>query len=321
MLKILANLGLVALMAFAGAAANAQAFPSKPIRVVVGFPPGGTTDVVLRILTERMRSELGQAVIIENKPGAGGAIATEFVKGAPADGYTLLFGGSSITMRPAIAKVNYDINKDFAPISEAVQLATFIVVRNEMPVRTVAELVSYLKANPGKLSYASVGTGSVTHFQTEQFKAVTQTDMVHVPYKGTAPALTDMLAGQLQVIVDSYATSGPFLQSGQLRALAVLLPRRSSVQPNIPTLEEAGVKGVDAVPWSGLMAPAGTPKAVIDQLNAALVTSLRDPAVQAKIRNVGGEPSGSTPDELGNRLRRETAKWGELARTIGIKPE
>lgn len=321
MFKTLAKLALPALLALAGITANAQAFPSKPIRVVVGFPPGGTTDVVLRILIDRMRTELGQPLIIENKAGAGGAIATEFVKNAPADGYTLLFGGSSITMRPAIAKVNYDIAKDFAPVSEVVQLATFIVVRNDMPVRTVPELVSYLKANPGKLSYASVGNGSVTHFQTEQFKAVTSTDMVHVPYKGTAPALTDMLAGQLQVIIDSYATSGPFLQNGQLRALAVLLPRRSSVQPTIPTLEEAGVKGVDAVPWSGLMAPAGTPKAVIDQLNAAVVTSLRDPAVQAKIRNVGGEPSGSTPEDLGNRLRRETVKWGDLARNIGLKPE
>lgn len=321
MLNTFAKFALSALLSLAAMGTHAQAFPSKPIKVVVGFPPGGTTDVVLRILVARMRTELGQPLVIENKPGAGGAIATEFVKNAPADGYTLLFGGSSITMRPAIAKVSYDITKDIAPISEVVQLATFIVVRNDMPVRTVSELVGYLKANPGKVSYGSVGNGSVTHFQAEQLKSLTGTDMVHVPYKGTAPALTDMLGGQLQVIFDSYATSGPFLQSGQLRALAVALPHRSSVQPNIPTLEEAGVKGLDAIPWSGLMAPAGTPKAVIDQLNAAVVASLRDPEVLSKIRNVGGEPASSTPDELGNRLRRETVKWGELARSIGLKPE
>lgn len=313
---------LVALiLVLVGTLASAQAFPQRPLRVIAPFPPGGTSDVTLRILAERLRVELGQPIVVDNKPGAGGAIANELAARSSADGYTLLYAGSSYTMLPAVAKVSYDPARAFAAVSQVMDLAVFLVVRSDHPARTVSDLVRDLKSRPGQLSYASVGVGSVTHFQAEQFKSLTGTDMLHVPYKGTGAAMTDILSGQVQVMFDSYATSGPYLRSGQLRGLAVALPQRSSVMPDIPTLAEAGVAGHDGQAWAGLLAPVGTPRAVVDRLNLAVRNALADPDVQAKIRAVGAEVHPSTPQELDQRLQNELTKWAQLARSIGIRPE
>jgi tripartite-type tricarboxylate transporter receptor subunit TctC len=321
MLSTSRRLGLVMLLATAAGLAAAQPFPQRPVRVIAPFPPGGTSDVTLRILAERMKAELGQPVVVENKPGAGGSIANDAAARSPADGYTLLYAGSSYTMLPAIAKVPYDPARAFFPVSQVMDLAAFLIVRADHPARSVGELVSHLKSHAGKVNYASVGVGSVTHFQAEQFKAITGVDMQHVPYKGTGAAMADMLSGEVQVMFDSIATSGPYLRNGQLRALAVALPKRSPALPDVPTMAEAGVAGHDAVAWAGLLAPAATPRPVIDGLNAAVRTALADPEVQAKIRAVGAEVHPSTPEEMDQRLQRELAKWGQMARALGIRPE
>lgn len=312
---------LLCALAIATGSAPAQDFPTKPIRIIAPYPPGGSSDITLRTLADRMRTELGQPIIIENKPGAGTGIASDYVAKTPADGYTLLFAGSSFTMLPAIAKVNYDPVKDFAPISQVLDLAIFLVVRADLPVHSVAELVAYLKAKPGKINYGSVGTGSITHFQMEQFKAMTHTEPVHVPYKGSAQALTDMVGGRLQINFDGYPTAGPYIRNGTFRALAVAMPRRASILPDVPTMAEAGLPGYDAIAWSGLMAPAGTPRTVINRLNSAVAAALRDPIVLAKLRGIGAEPASSTPEELAARVRRETSKWAETAHALGIQPE
>lgn len=312
---------LLCALAIAAGSAPAQDFPAKPIRIVAPYPPGGSSDMTLRTLADRMRTELGQPIIIENKPGAGTGIASDYVARVPADGYTLLFAGSSFTMLPAIKRVNYDPVKDFAPISQVLDLAMFLVVRADLPVHSVSELVAYLEANPGRINYGSVGTGSITYFQMEQFKAMTHTEPIHVPYKGSAQALTDMVGGRLQISFDGYPTSGPYIRNGTFRALAVAMPRRASILPDVPTMAEAGLPGYDAIAWTGLLAPAGTPKAVVNRLNSAVAAALRDPVVLAKLRGIGAEPTSSTPDELAARVRHETSKWAATARALGIRPE
>ena len=306
---------------FTAMGAAAQDFPNRPVRIVAPFPPGGSSDTALRALADRMRVELGQPIIVENKPGAGTAIGSDYVAKSPADGYTLLFSGSSFVILPSLAKVSYDPVKDFAPVSQVLDLAIFLTVRSDMPVRTVAELVTYLKARPGKVDYGSVGAGSITHMQMEQFKALTRTNPVHIPYKGSAPALTDLIGGRLQMTFDGYPSVGQYVQNGTFRALAVAMPKRSSVLPDVPTLKEAGVPGYDVVAWSALLAPAGTPKPVIARLNAAVNKALNDPDTQARFRAFGGEPVGSTPEELAERIQRETRKFADMARTLGIQPE
>lgn len=308
-------------ISLAATAAGAQDFPSRPVRIVAPFPPGGSSDTALRALADRMRVELGQPIIVENKPGAGTAIGTDYVAKSVPDGYTLLFSGSSFVILPSLAKVNYDPVKDFAPVSQVLNLAIFLTVRSDMPVHTVPELVSYLKARPGKIDYGSVGAGSITHMQMEQFKALTQTNPVHIPYKGSAPALTDLIGGRLQMTFDGYPSVGQYIQNGTFRALAVAMPQRSSVLPNVPTLAQAGVPGHDVVAWSALLAPAGTPKPVIAKLNEAVNKALQDPETQAKFKAFGGEPIGSTPEELGDRIQRETRKFAGMARSLGIQPQ
>ena len=308
-------------MTLAALGAAAQDFPNRPVRIIAPFPPGGSSDTALRALADRMRTELGQPIIVDNKPGAGTAIGSDYVAKAPADGYTLLFGGSSFVILPSLAKVNYDPVKDFAPVSQVLNLAIFLTVRSDVPVHDVTELVSYLKARPGKVDYGSVGAGSITHMQMEQFKSLTQTNPVHIPYKGSAPALTDLIGGRLQMTFDGYPSVGQYIQNGTFRALAVALPQRSSVLPNVPTLKEAGVPGHDVVAWSALLAPAGTPKPVIARLNEAINKALQDPETQSKFRAFGGEPVGSTPEELADRIQRETRRFAEMARNLGIQQQ
>ncbi len=299
----------------------AQQFPSKPVRIVAPYPPGGPSDSVIRAVAERMRVTLGQPVLIENKPGAGTAIGSDYVAASPPDGYTLLFAGSAMTMLPAVAKVNYDPVKNFAPISGILELAEVLVVRSDLPVTSVKELVDYMKKNPGKVNFANAGTGTVTYFQAEELRAFSGTDFTNVPYKGAAPALQDLLGGRIQATYDGMSSIGPHISSGAVRALAVAMPRRSSALPNVPTMAEIGYPQQEAVAWAGLLAPAGTPKEVIERLHLAVVDAVNDPGVQTRLRGMGGEPASSTPEALGERVRRETEKWPRMARTLGIKPE
>ncbi len=305
----------------ASAYGQAPAYPARPITLVIPYSPGGPTDAVARALADTLRSRLGQPVLVENKPGAGTAIANEFVARASPDGYTLLLAGSSLTMAAAMKKVNYNPVRDYAPVSMVLSLEMFLAVRSDVPARNLAELISWLKANPGKASYGSVGSGSVTHLQMELFKSLTGTDVVHIPYKGTAPAMTDLIGGRIQMMFDSITTSGPYLKTGALRALAITLPKRSPSLPDIPTFAEAGLPAFDAVAWTGILAPAGTPADVVARLNRELTAALNDPTVLTRLNTMGGIPTASSPAEFAAKLKSETEKWTALVKERHLSSE
>lgn len=316
----LAALGLGSVLAPA-CWAQASNYPSKPVTLVVPYTPGGPTDAVARALGDALRVRLGQPVIIENKPGAGTVIGNEYVARAAPDGYTLLLAGSSLTMAAAMGKVNYDPVRDFAPVSMVLSLEMFLAVRPDVPARNLKELITWLKANPGKASYGSVGNGSVTHLQMELFKSLTGTHIVHIPYKGSAPALTDLLGGRIQMVFDSMTTAGPHLKSGALRAMAITLPKRSQSLPDVPTFAEAGLPTFDAIAWSGVLAPAGTPPDVITRLNRDLMAAMQDPTFLKRLDALGGIPASSTPAEFAAKLQSETTKWTALVKERKLNVE
>jgi len=301
--------------------AQAQSDSSRPVRMIVPYTAGGATDATIRMIADRLRIDLGQSIIVENKPGAGTAIGSDHVAQAEPDGTTLLYAGSSLTMLPAISKVNYDPVKDFTPVSSVINLALYLVVRPDLPVNSVAELTAYLKANPGSVNYGSVGTGSVTHLQMEQYLGLTDTTAAHVPYKGESPLMIDLIGGRLQMAFLSYTSVGQHLQNGTIKALAVTLPSRSTLTPDVPTIAEAGVPKHDVVAWGGIFAPAGTPQPIVQKLNTAIGKTLRHPDVAAQLRAVGAEPNPTSAEVLAERVRRETPKWAEMARSLGIDPK
>ena len=316
----------IACVAMAAAAlcgtANAETFPTKPITIVVPFSPGGATDIMSRLLAERLNNRLGQTVIVENRPGAGTMIASEYVARAPADGYTLLMAASSLGIAPSLyKKVNYDPIKDFAPVSQVASVVHVLVVKPSLPVKNVAELITWLKANPSKANYGSVGAGTSTHLEAELFNSVAGVKMEHIPYKGSAPALTAMVGGQLDVMFDAYASSGPFIKDGKLRLLAVTTAERSKSLPDTPTVAESGLPGYEAMPWLGLMAPAGTPPAVVNRLNTEVAEVLKESEVQAKFRSLGLDIIGSTPAEFSAFLKKDIVKWAKVVHDSGAKAD
>lgn len=316
----------IACVAMAAAAlcgtANAETFPTKPITIVVPFSPGGATDIMSRLLAERLNNRLGQTVIVENRPGAGTMIASEYVARAPADGYTLLMAASSLGIAPSLyKKVNYDPIKDFAPVSQVASVVHVLVVKPSLPVKNVAELITWLKANPSKANYGSVGAGTSTHLEAELFNSVAGVKMEHIPYKGSAPALTAMVGGQLDVMFDAYASSGPFIKDGKLRLLAVTTAERSKSLPDTPTVGESGLPGYEAMPWLGLMAPVGTPPAVVNRLNTEVAEVLKEPEVQAKFRSLGLDIIGSTPAEFSAFLKKDIVKWAKVVHDSGAKAD
>ena len=306
-------------------AANAQApaasWPSKPIRWVVPFPPGGAMDAIARTLGEKAGKTLGQPFVIENKPGAGGNIGADFVAKAPADGYTLMITSIGMaTNKPLYGKLNYDPVKDFAPVSLLAVVPNVLVTNSTQPnVKTVADLIAAAKKEPGKLTYASAGNGTSIHLAGEVFTSLAKIDMLHVPYKGSGPAVSDLLGGQVNYMFDSITSARPHIASGKLRALGVTTAKRSSTLPNVPTLAEAGLTGYDVSPWFAVFMPAGTPKPVITKLNAALLDAMKQPDVRARFASIGAEPVGSTPEELAAHLARESARWSQLIAERGIK--
>ena len=300
--------------------AHAQTYPTKPVTIVVPFSPGGATDIMTRLLAERLNKRLGQPVVVENKPGAGTMIASDYVAKAPADGYTLLVAASSLGIAPSLyKKVNYDPIKDFAPISQVASVVHVLVVHPSIPAKNVGELVTWLKANPTNANYGSVGAGTSTHLESELFNSVAGVKMAHIPYKGSAPALTDLVGGQLQVMFDAYASSGPFIKDGRVRLLAVTTAQRSKSLPDTPTVSESGLPGYEAMPWLGLVAPAGTPAPVVNRLYTELNDILKEPEVQERFRSLGLDIIGSKPDEFSAFLKKDIVKWAQVIKDSGAK--
>ena len=303
--------------------AAAQAWPDRPLRVIVPFSAGGSNDLTARVVAEKIASSLGQPIIVENRVGAGGSIGAEAVAKAAPDGYTLLqasgstHGGNSVQY----AKLPYDPVRDFAPISMLVRTPFILVVHPAVAANTVPELIALAKAQPGKLNYASFGAGSSAHLVGELFKAMAGVDIVHVPYKGSAPAVTGTVAGEAQVLFDVINTSGPHMKAGRLKALAVGTPNRSPVLPDAPSIAESGVPGFDATVFFGWLAPASTPRAIIDRLHREIVQALAAPEIAGKLRGMGSELVGNTPEQFGEQIVAEVAKWQKLVRDRGLRFE
>ncbi|MEO6566347.1 MAG: tripartite tricarboxylate transporter substrate binding protein [Casimicrobiaceae bacterium] len=315
---------LIGIAALAGATVvGAQAFPTKPIRLVVPFPPGGAVDFFARVVQQPLSEMLGAQVVIDNKAGASGMVGAELVARAAPDGYTLLLGNiAALAINVGIyAKMPYDPLKDFTPIIRTVDVNYVLVVHPAVPARSVRELIAFAKANPGKLAYGSAGSGSLPHLGTELFKVQTGTDLVHVPYKGGGPMVTDLLGGTVQVVIGDQANLMPHVQSGKLRALAVATVKRSPNAPDLPTIAETGLAGFEATAWQGLVGPAGMAPDVVQRLNEALNKVMATPAVREKLVGGGLEAVGGTPADFGRFIGSEIAKWTKIAKDVGAKAE
>ena len=297
-------------------------YPSKPITIVVPFSPGGATDIMSRTLAERLKNRLGQPVIVENKPGAGTMIASEYVAKAAPDGHTVLLAASSLGIAPSLySKVNYDPVKDFAPISLVASVVHVLSVHPSVPAKNVAELVTFVKANPSKANYGSVGAGTSTHLESELFNTMAGVKMEHVPYKGSAPALLDLVSGNINVMFDAYASSKPFINDSKIRLLAVTTAKRSKLLPNVPTVAESGLPGYEAMPWLGFVAPAGTPAPVVSKFHTELMEVLKEPAVQEKFQSLGLEIIGNTPAEFSEFIKKDIVKWAKVVKDSGAKAD
>jgi len=312
----------VALSLALATAAVAQDYPTRPIHMIVPYPPGGGTDIVARVITEPLGQALGQPIVIDNRGGAAGNVGTEAAARATPDGYTMLFTLSSHTINPKLyAKLPFDVEKDFVPIGLAANIPQILVANPSLPVNNVQELIAYAKANPGKLNFASVGTGSPGHIAGELFKLKTGVDIVHVPYKGGGPAVTDTLGGQVQLLFVSMPAAWQFVKAGRLKAFAVTSDKRSVVAPDIPTLAEAGVPDCVVNSWYGALVPAKTPPAAVAKLAAALAKVVQSSDVKERLLLQGAEATTSTPQEFDALIRDELAKWDYVIRAAKIKPE
>jgi tripartite-type tricarboxylate transporter receptor subunit TctC len=299
--------------------AFAEVYPSKTITIVVPTAPGGANDAMARIIAQGLSQNLGKPVIVENKAGANGAIASEFVAKAPADGYTLMFGYiATHAINPALQKLRYDPVKNFEPVSLVATSPTLVVANNQLPVKNVKDLVALLKSQPGKITYASAGKGTAPHLTGELFKLNTGTDMLHVPYKGSSPAILDTIGGTTQVMFPSLFTAYPQIKGNKLQALGIAGKKRSAVLPNVPTLAEQGIKGVEVDQWYAIFAPAGTPKEIIQILNKNLNLILNDKANEAKIEEQGANVETSSPEELGDLVKKEVARWKKVVESANI---
>jgi len=309
-------------LALGATAALAQDYPTRPIHMIVPYPPGGGTDIVARVITEPLGQALGQPIVIDNRGGAAGNVGTEAAARATPDGYTMLFTLSSHTINPKLyAKLPFDVERDFVPIGLAANIPQILVANPNLPVNNVQELIAYAKANPGKLNFASVGTGSPGHIAGELFKLKTGVDIVHVPYKGGGPAVTDTLGGQVQLLFVSMPAAWQFVKAGRLKAFAVTSDKRSVVAPDIPTLAEAGVPDCVVNSWYGALVPAKTPPAAVAKLAAALAKVVQSSDVKERLLLQGAEATTSTPQEFDALIRDELAKWDYVIRAAKIKPE
>ncbi|VFR34062.1 Tricarboxylate transport protein TctC [plant metagenome] len=321
LLKVCAAAALTASVFF-GAAVAADNYPNKPIRLVVPFPAGGTTDLVGRLYADKLGQALGQTVVVENKGGAGGSIGSSYVASAAPDGYTLgLATVSTHGINPAVyPKLPFDVLKDFTPISNLAAVPNIMTVNpNRVAARNMADFVKAAKAEPGKYTYASAGNGSVSHMMGELFKSASGTDLMHVPYRGVGPALNDALAGQVDVMYDNLPSTLPHVQAGKLIALAVATPKRVAALPDVPTFAEVGLAPVNDPSWFGLVAPANLPKEILDKLSAAVKQAAADPAVKERLVSLGAEPVGNSPDAFAKQIADEVEKNKRIAKTANIK--
>jgi tripartite-type tricarboxylate transporter receptor subunit TctC len=310
---LLPAIGLSLAALSANSLVHAQAYPTKTITIVVPTAPGGANDAMARIIGQGLSSRLGQPVIVDNKAGANGAIASEFVARANPDGYTLMFGYiGTHGINPVLQKLRYDPIKNFEPITMVATSPTLVVVNPNVNVNSAKELVALLKSQPGKLSYASAGKGTAPHLTGELFKLSTGTDMLHVPYKGSSPAIVDTMAGVTQVMFPSLFTAYPQVKGGKLKALGIAGKKRSSVLPNVPTLNEQGIQHVEVDQWYAMFAPAGTPKAIITELNKVLIELLHDKAVEKKIEEQGADVETTSPEELSAFVKKEAIRWKKV---------
>jgi tripartite-type tricarboxylate transporter receptor subunit TctC len=318
-----ARLACAALAAAAAGAVFAQAgYPSKPVRMVVPSSAGGGTDIVARIIAPDLSKRLGQQVVIDNRPGAGTMIGIEVAAKSPPDGYTLLMGLSTLAINSALyKKVPYDPQRDFAPITQAVSSASIIVVHPSVPVKTLKELIAFARARQGQLNYASAGTGTYPHMTMELFLSMAKLKMVHIPYKGTAPAMIDMVAGQVATMAATILTGMPQIRAGRLRPLGITSAARSPIVPDIPTVAEAGLPGFESVQWYGMLAPARTPRDIVTRLHGEVTRVLQQPEIKARLAGDGADPVGSSPEEFARYIQSELAKWAKVAREAGIQPE
>ncbi|QQX86765.1 tripartite tricarboxylate transporter substrate binding protein [Cupriavidus necator] len=302
--------------------ATAQApFPSqKPITLVVPFAPGGGNDILARVIAPKMGQVLGQTIVIENKPGAGGNLGTDYVAHAAPDGYTLVIASSQVTMNPFLGmKVPFRIERDFEPVGLIASVPIMLVVNPDQPFRTLQEFIQFTRANPGKLSYSSPGPGTPQHLAGEVFAKLNKTELLHVPYRGTGPSITDLMGGQVQISFATFASSIQYVRAGKLRALGIAGKKRSKLMPDLPTFAEAGITGYDAELWYSMLAPAHTPKAVVDKVNAALVAALKSPDVAEQLIRQGFEAQASTPAELKAYIGKEMSRWQRVIQDNNIK--
>ena len=303
------------------AGANAQGYPAKPIRIIVPFPPGGIADLFARVIGQKFGETWGQPGVVENRPGAGGNIGAEIVAKSPADGYTLVTGsiGTHAVNVSIFSKLAYDPIRDFAPVALIMEAEGLLVLHPSVPVKSVKELIALAKARPGQIAYASAGHGTASHLAGELFKSLAKVDMVHVPYKGNVPALTDLIAGQTSLLFATMPTALPHVQSGRLKALAVASIARSPAAPQLPTIAESALPGYAVTNWIGFFAPAGTPRDVVTKLNAEVVRVMQAPDIQKRLATEGAKFSPWTPDQFAAFVKAEISKWAKVVKEAGIR--
>jgi tripartite-type tricarboxylate transporter receptor subunit TctC len=319
-MKRLAALALAALCAVAAPLVQAQRFPEKPIRFIVPFPPGGGNDILARVVAPKMAEFLGQSVIVDNRAGAGGNIGADIAAKSAPDGYTILIASNQVTMNPALyARLPFDIEKDFEPIALAASVPMVLVVHPSVAARSVSELIALAKANPGKLNHSTPGTGTPQHIAFEVFNHAAGINITHVPYKGTGPAIADLIGGQVQAAFGTMASLEQQVKAGKLRALAVATPKRSQTMREVPTVAESGLPGYDVSLWYSVLAPAGTPKDIVARLSGDIAKALALPEVRDKLTAQGFDVSYLNPEQMSELMRRDTARWGKSLREIGLK--
>jgi tripartite-type tricarboxylate transporter receptor subunit TctC len=300
----------------------AQTWPTKPVKVVVPFPAGGPTDVITRFLSDKLGGVLGQPVVVENKPGAGGSIGADIVAKSPPDGYTLVMATASThSIGPYLGKLPYDPVKDFTPVVWVGNATNLLVVSNQVPAASVKELIALAKKDPGKLNYATSGIGTISHLTSELFASMAGIKLTHVPYNGTQQSVPDLISGQVSILFDNIMTAQPNVKAGKVKALAISSATRSPLVPDIPTVAEAGLPGFQSVVWFGLLGPAGTPKAVVDRVNAEMNKLLGQPDIQARFAQLGFDPAGGSPADFAAVMQRDAQKWSKVIKDAGVKPE
>jgi tripartite-type tricarboxylate transporter receptor subunit TctC len=313
---------LVLALLASGISIAQEAWPARPVRFILPFPPGGGTDILGRLIAERLSVHLGQPVVTENRGGAGGNVGAEAAARAAPDGYTIVLVAPSLAISPTLySKINYDPVKDFAPVSLVATVPNVMVTQASLPVLTLQDFIAFVKAKPGALNFGSGGPGTSNHLAGELFNIVTGTTLVHIPYKGVNLAMQDVLSGNVHLVFICIPAAAPHIKAGKLRALAVVAPQRSAALPDVPTVTEAGLRDFEVTTWYGVLAPAGTPKNIVTRLNTELVKIMHSPELKEKLAATGTDPLTSTPEEFAAYIKREIAKWGEVVRKAGVKAD